>query len=74
MVRINLPRVALTRVSDELFKAMMKDEETFHDPLQFLPERHLENLKKGKKMDTDSECELLVYIDPNDLVSGFGRR
>lgn len=53
---------------------MMKDEETFHDPLQFLPERHLENLKKGKKMDTDSECELLVYIDPNDLVSGFGRR
>lgn len=52
----------------------MKDEENFQDPLQFLPERHLEHLKKRKKTDMNCERELGAYIDPNDLVFGFGRR
>lgn len=73
MVRVRLPCLARSRLTDSIYRAMMKDEENYHDPLQFLTERRLEHLKKRKKAEMNCERELGAYIDHNDLVFGFGR-
>lgn len=56
-------------------RGMMHDEDIFHSPDVFQPERHL-NLVLGDsdKKDTEKGPSVLKDNDPNNVIFGFGRR
>lgn len=54
---------------------MMHDEDIFHSPDVFKPERHLNLVLGGSdKKDAEKGPSVLKINDPNNIIFGFGRR